>query len=152
MQENEPVEKKRNTTSPLGGDRRKKIYRRSFEQRLRAVKLQLEEGFTQQLELVTHQLNHRRLRSLGHRTPCQLYHDPTRRLRLHGASRQRIFREVFELFWPYVQCMPARNRHTTNAAWRLVVETWLRRQGWISVTEKPKTNVSTNSKAFFSQN
>ena len=105
-----------------------------------------------ELELVTHQLNHRRLRSLAQRTPCQVYHDPTRRLRLHGASRQRIFREVFEQFWQFVQCMPERNRHTTNAAWRLVVETWLRRHGWITVTEKPQPKVSTNSKPFFSQN
>ena len=104
------------------------------------------------VELVTHQLNHRRLRSLGQRTPCQVYHDPARRIRLHGASRQRIFREVFDQFWQYVQCMPQRNRQTTNAAWRLVVETWLRRQGWITVTEKPQPNVSTNSKPFFSQN
>ena len=105
-----------------------------------------------EVELATHQLNHRRLRSLRNRTPCQVYHDPARRLRLHGASRQRIFREVFEQFWHYVECMPDRNRHTTNAAWRLVVETWLRRQGWISVTAKSKTNVSTDSNAFFSQN
>ena len=47
-------------------------------------------------ELATHRLNHRSLRSLGHRTPCQVYHDPARRLRLHGLSRQRIFRDVFE--------------------------------------------------------
>lgn len=105
-----------------------------------------------EVELVTHQLNHRRLRSLGRQTPCQVYHDPARRIRLHGASRQRIFREVFEQFWQYVQCMPERNHHATNAAWRLIVETWLRRQGWITVKEKPKTNVSTDSKTFFSQN
>jgi hypothetical protein len=104
------------------------------------------------LELVTHQLNHRRLRSLGRLTPCQVYHDPARRLRLHGASRQRIFREVFDHFWHCIECMPERNRHTIRAAWRLVVENWLRCQGWISVTEKPKTNVSTDSEPFFSQN
>jgi len=105
-----------------------------------------------EVELATHQLNHRRLRSLGQQTPCQVYHDPARRMRLHGASRQKIFREVFEQFWQYLQCMPDRNHHTTKAAWRLVVETWLRRQGWITVSEKPKTNVSTNSNPFFSQN
>jgi len=59
---------------------------------------------------------------------------------------------VFEQFWQYIQCMPERNHHTTNAAWRLVVETWLRRQGWISVKEKTTTHVSTNSDGFFSQN
>jgi len=105
-----------------------------------------------EVELATHQLNHRRLRSLSQRTPCQVYHDPAKRLRLHGASRQRIFREVFEQFWHCLQCMPVRNLHTTRAAWRLVVETWLRRQHWITVTEKNQTNVSTDSKTFFSQN
>lgn len=107
---------------------------------------------TTEMELVTHQLNHRRLRSLRNLTPCQVYHDPARRIRLHGASRQKIFREVFETFWQFVDTMPNRNRHTINAAWRLVVETWLRRQGWISVTAKPKNNVSTDSKHFYSQN
>ena len=105
-----------------------------------------------EVELVTHHLNHRRLRSLKNQTPCQVYHDPARRIQLHGASRQRIFREVLEQFWQYIQCMPDRNRHTTSAAWRLVVETWLRRQGWITVKEKPQPKVSTNSKTFFSQN
>jgi hypothetical protein len=112
----------------------------------------LQVPFSVEVELTTHQLNHRRLRSLGRQTPCQVYHDPARRIRLHGASRQRIFREVFEQFWQYIQCMPERNHHATNAAWRLVVETWLRRQGWITVKEKRATNVSTNSKPFFSQN
>jgi hypothetical protein len=104
------------------------------------------------VELVTHQLNHRRLRSLKRQTPCQVYHDPARRIPLHGASRQKIFREVFAEFWQYLQCMPDRNRHTTNAAWRLVVETWLRRQGWITVRQNPKPKVSTNSNKIFSQN
>jgi hypothetical protein len=48
--------------------------------------------------------------------------------------------------------MPQRNRHATNAAWRLVVESWLRRQGWITVTAKSNNHVSTDSKSFFSHN
>jgi hypothetical protein len=108
--------------------------------------------FILEVELVTHQLNHRRLRSLGGLTPCQLYHDPQRRLRLHAATRERIFREVFDQYWQYVQCMTERNRHTVNAAWRLVVESWLRRQGWISIRQNNQPNVSTNSKLFCSQN
>lgn len=112
----------------------------------------LEVPMTIEVELATHQLNHRRLRSLRYKTPCQVYHDPDRRLRLHGASRQRIFRELLEQFWQYVQCMPERNHHSTNAAWRLIVEAWLRRQEWITVREKPQPNVSTNSNPFFSQN
>ena len=122
---------------------------RALDERRRRA---LEVPMSVEVELATHQLNHRRLRSLANRTPCQVYHDPARRIRLHGASRQRIFREVFEQFWQYVECMPERDRHSLNAAWRLIVETWLRRQGWITVKEKPTTNVSTDSKPFFSRN
>lgn len=46
MQENEPVEKKSNNSPPRGGPR-PRISRRTFEERLRAVKLRLEEGFPQ---------------------------------------------------------------------------------------------------------
>jgi hypothetical protein len=108
--------------------------------------------FALEVELVTHQLNHRRLRSIGGLTPCQLYHDPRHRLRLHAATRERIFREVFQEYWQYVQCMSERTRHTLNAAWRLVVESWLRRQGWITVRLNNQPNVSTNSNPFYSQN
>lgn len=49
MQENEPVEKKRNNSSaPRGGPPRKSVTF-TFEERLRAVKLHLEEGFPQEL-------------------------------------------------------------------------------------------------------
>jgi hypothetical protein len=105
-----------------------------------------------EVELATHHLNHRRLRSLGGLTPCQFYHDPSRRLRLHAATREKIFREIFGQYWQYVQCMPARTRHNLNAAWRLVVESWLRRQGWISVRDNNQPKVSTHSNPFFSQN
>lgn len=49
MNENEPVAKKKNISSPLGGGPRKKSTPRPFAERLRAVKLHLEEGFTQEL-------------------------------------------------------------------------------------------------------
>src|SRR5687767_1997281 len=53
MNENEPVAKKRTSSPPRGGSRRK-IFRRPFEDRLRAVKLHLEEGFT--VELVAQEM------------------------------------------------------------------------------------------------
>ena len=105
-----------------------------------------------ELELATHELNHRPRRVLGGLTPCQFHHDPDRRLRLHGALRRRIFREILEQFWQIARCMPEVNRHTLNAAWRLLVEDWLRRQHWISVRDNRQPNVSTNSDDFFSQN
>ena len=48
MEENETVEKKRNSSPPRGGPARRG-QPRTFEERLRAVKLHLEEGFTQEM-------------------------------------------------------------------------------------------------------
>ena len=137
-------------------------YNGSMERGMRDLKVALDQQRREALvkdvpmalevERVTHQLNHRRLRSLGGLTPCQVYHDPQRRLRIHGAVRDRIFREIFEQFWQFAQCRPERDRHSLNAGWRLIVEDWLRRQQWITVRENNQQNVSTNSNGFFSQN
>src|SRR5213596_2867199 len=137
-------------------------YNGSMERGMRDLKAALDQQRMQALvkdvpmalevELATHKLNHRHLRSLGGLTPCQVYHDPQRRLRIHGAVRDRIFREIFEQFWQLAQCMPERDRHSLNAGWRLIVEDWLRRQQWITVGENNQLKVSTNSKGFFSQN
>lgn len=105
-----------------------------------------------QVELVTHQLNHRRLRSLSRLTPCQVFHDPARRMQLHGASRQKIFREVFAEFWYRLDMLPHPNPHLVRATWRSVVESWLRRQGWITVSTKTRNAVSTDSGPFCSHN
>lgn len=105
-----------------------------------------------ELELATHKLNHRRLRVLQGRTPCQCFHDPTQRVRLHGAVRQHIFREIFGQYWQITQDMPERNRHNLRAAWRWIVEDWLRRQNWIAVRDNRQPNVSTNSDNVLSQN
>lgn len=70
----------------------------------------------------------------------------------NGAGRKEIFREIFGHYWHFVQCTPKRNPHNLNAAWRWVVEDWLRCQDWIlvrSIKPKPVSNISNN---FCSQN
>ena len=105
-----------------------------------------------ELELVTHKLNHRRLRGLAGRTPCHLFHDPGARVKLHGAQRKKIFREIFGQYWQFAQCMTDRNPYTLRAAWRWVVEEWLRCHFWIHVRSNNQQPVSTISKPFSSQN
>jgi hypothetical protein len=105
-----------------------------------------------EVELATHTLNHRRLRSLGGLTPCYVYHDPSRRLQLHATVRDRFFREIFGRFCQSAQRMPEQGPHSLNALWRRVVEDWLRCQGWISVRVNQQKNVSTTSSSFSSQN
>lgn len=48
--------------------------------------------------------------------------------------------------------MPEHTRQSLKAARRLLVETWLRRQGWITVRDNQQPKVSTDSNPFFSQN
>jgi len=105
-------------------------------------------------QLATHNLNHRRLRSLNGSTPCHFHHDPKTRLWLQRPFRDRIFREIIEQYCQIAQCMPDRNRHRMDAAWRRLVESWLRCQGWIIVREnsQQKPNVSTDYNGFLSQN
>jgi predicted acetyltransferase len=43
-----------------------------------------------------------------------------RRMRLHAATRERIFRDVIDEYCQYVQCMLERTRHSFNAAGPLV--------------------------------
>jgi len=79
---------------PLNSPPRYPQYNGSIERSMRDLKRALDQRrldslqhtpLALDLELVTHQLNHRRLRSLNGLTPCQLFHDPARRLHLHGA-------------------------------------------------------------------
>jgi transposase InsO family protein len=75
MNDNEPVEKKKsNNTSPPRGGPPKKNPPRTFEERLRAVKLHLEEGFTQ--ELVAQEMG----------ISSAAVHKWVRRYRLHGEE------------------------------------------------------------------
>jgi hypothetical protein len=65
---------------------------------------------------------------------------------------KEIFSEMFAQYWQIAQCMPERNQHTLRAAWRLLVEDWLRRQQWITIRDNQQQKVSTNWNSFFSQN
>ena len=75
-----------------------------------------------EVERATHKLNHRHLRSLGGLTPCQFYHDLNRCLRLHGALRDKISREIFEQFWQLAQCTPDRGPHKVHAGLSAISE------------------------------
>lgn len=152
----------RHRVLPLNSPPGYPCYNGSMERGMRDLKAALDKQRTQglftnlpmalELQVVTHALNHRRLRSLGNLTPCQVFHDPNRRLRPHRAERERISREIFEQFWQIAQHMPERNQYTLRAAWRLLVQDWLRRQQWITIRDNQQQIVSTNSTAIFSQN
>jgi hypothetical protein len=107
-------------------------------------------NFQLTLENALHQLNHKSRRSLEGRTACACFHDPRQRLRLTKRQRQDIFRLLCRQFWQRVKNMTPRNHHAYATHWRRTVETWLRRQGLISI--RLSKNVSTILPDFLSHN
>jgi hypothetical protein len=83
--------------------------------------------------------------------PARSFTTPPAVYNYTDACRQKFFREVFKQFWQCLETMPDRSRHQTTAVWRWVMESWLRRQVWITVKEKLQPIVSANSQPFFSQ-
>ena len=75
-----------------------------------------------EVEVVTHQLNRRRLRSIGALTPAN---STTTRVAVCDCTLPRGNRfavQSSKMYCQYVQCMPEQTRDSLNAAWPLVVE------------------------------
>lgn len=91
-------------------------------------------------ELVAHDLDHRRRPCLSGATACANFEVGKRKGRHYDDRRER--REVFE----EIQAMAAlalaetglTDQRAAGAAWRLAVETWLRREGLITVSVSGK--------------
>jgi transposase InsO family protein len=92
------------------------------------------------VEATTHELNHRRRRCLNGKTACEVYHDPNVRLRLHRQTRGRVLRLLRAEFLETIQSMANGNHHALPTIWRRTVESWLRRQGLITIGHQPKPN------------
>jgi transposase InsO family protein len=105
-----------------------------------------------QVEAVVHDLNHRPKRLLQGRTPCDVFHDQCRRLRLSKKERTKIFHLLLQIYWRTIGNMPNRTRHQTEAAWRLTVESWLVCQGLISIRLNKNPKVSTSFPKNWSHN
>lgn len=95
-------------------------------------------------EAAAHELNHRARRSLGGKTPCEVYHNPAVRLPLDRRSREGILRLLVNEYCTTLQSMADIDQRRAAALWRRTVETWLRCQGLIAVgtNQQPQKNVS----------
>jgi len=94
------------------------------------------------LELLTHEFNHKANRLLAGRTPCQVWN--CERIRFSRRERQQIFRLLYGDFSRTIGSMSTLNHRVFAAAWRLTVESWLRRQGLIRVDEPLTQQKSVN--------
>jgi hypothetical protein len=95
-----------------------------------------------QIETSVPELNHRPRRCLKGRCACAVFYDDTQRLRWNLRQRQTIFRLLLQNFEQMIGST-AKGHHLRAATlWRLTVETWLRRQGLISVRQNQNQKVS----------
>ena len=105
-----------------------------------------------QIEVSVHELNHRPRRCLKSRTACAVFHDRAQRLRWTWRQRQTIFRLLLQEFGRRIGNMTNEHHHPAATVWRLTVETWLRRQGLITVRPNQNQKVSTTFLKFWSHN
>jgi transposase InsO family protein len=92
------------------------------------------------IEAIIHELNHRKRRCLDGKTACEVYHDPNLRLRCNRKTRGRVLRLLHAEFLETIQSMATGNHHALATVWRRTVESWLRRQGLITVGHQPQPN------------
>jgi len=104
------------------------------------------------VELTAHELNHQPRRCLNGRTACAVFHDDAQRLRWTLRQRHTLFRLLLRDFAQIVESMAKRNHHSPATAWRLTVESWLRRQGLIAIRQNQNPKVSTSFPKNWSHN
>jgi transposase InsO family protein len=89
--------------------------------------------------LTVHELNHRPRRCLQGRNSCEAFAGA--KTNLGGYTRRRrkeMFEQIRELAMNIMLEQPARTQAHADAAWRRAVETWLLKQGIITISE-PKS-------------
>jgi hypothetical protein len=104
------------------------------------------------IENSMHELNHLHRRCLKGRTACAVFHDGAQRLRWTVRQRQTIFRLLLAEFGRMIGTVPKEDHRKLATLWRVTVQSWLRRQGLISVRQNQQPKVSTNLPTNWSHN
>jgi len=88
-------------------------------------------------EASANELNHHRRRSLEGQTSCQLFQAGTAALKLYNRrKRKEVFDWIMDLAVKIVEEMKGGSQRQASTAWRIAVETWLRRNGIITVSPR----------------
>lgn len=85
-----------------------------------------------QAEIDIERLNHKRRRSLGRRTPCDVLRGRTDILRTFHRRKRR---EVYDTIKTNMLALIETGRYDANKAWRMAVETWLLEHRFIAVSK-----------------
>jgi hypothetical protein len=90
-------------------------------------------------ELAAHDLNHKARRSLNGHTACERFSGRKKLLTKYDRRRRKeVFEEIRAMAVEVVKEMGLKTAREADNAWRLSVETWLQRHGYITVSRNGK--------------
>jgi transposase InsO family protein len=90
-------------------------------------------------EVLAHQLNHRSRDCLHGQVACRVFQDAKPALKAYTLHRRKeIFDWINELTWTLIQVWAVHTQRQADTARRLAVETWLQRNGVITITQNKK--------------
>jgi transposase len=90
-------------------------------------------------EVLAHELNHRSRGCLDGQVACRVFQDAKSALKTYTLrKRKEIFDWINELTMTLIQVWAVHTQRQAETAWRLAVETWLQRNGVITITQNKK--------------
>jgi hypothetical protein len=90
-------------------------------------------------EVLAHELNHRSRDCLNGHVACRVFQDAKPALKAYTLRKRReIFDWINELTRALIQVSPVHTQPQVETARRLAVETWLQRNGVITITQNKK--------------
>lgn len=90
-------------------------------------------------EVLAHDLNHRFRPCLHGQVACQVFHSAKSAMKVYTRRKRReVFNWINELTSLLTRVWAVRTRRQAETARRLAVETWLQRNGLITVSQNPK--------------
>ena len=90
-------------------------------------------------EVLAHELNHRSRDCLHGHIACKVFHDAKPALKAYTLRKRReIIDWINELTTALIQVLAVHTQHQVETARRLAVETWLQRNGVITITQNKK--------------
>jgi len=89
-------------------------------------------------ESSTHDVNHKPRRILKGHTPCSVFFSEKGGVRFTKRRRREIFEWIKSLSCEIIEKLGNYSKKAINLSWRIAVETWLKKNGIITVTRKKK--------------
>lgn len=113
-----------------------------------ALLAETSDAWVQQMaETANHQLNHQPRPCLQRRTACEAFAVAQSHLKMYTRrKRKEILNEIMNLAREIIETQASTKPRHANAAFRLAVETWLQRQGVITVCQNKIVSPSFQSK------